>query len=172
MSIALYWPTIGRVLMKRSWLLLTVTTISMVASSAAISGEIYKWTDDAGNVHYEDRPTENQAVERLQIASRSTDKAALQEQAQARLEARKVADQVASEASSAPEKLTRREIRAEKAKRQEQCQKYRDQLDQVLRSRHLYRAGDDGERTYLDESEKQAERNRVQDQVKEYCGAG
>ena len=154
--------------MKCSWLFLTVTTIAVAASSAAISGEIYKWTDDAGNVHYEDRPTENQAVERLQIASRSTDNAAIRDQAQARIEDKKVADQIASEA---PEKMSRREIRAENARRQEQCQKYRDQLDQVLRSRHLYRAGDDGERTYLDEAETQVERTRVEDQVKEYCGA-
>lgn len=157
--------------MKRSWLFLSVAAVAIGANNTANSSDIYKWTDGAGNVHYEDRPTEDQAVERLQIGSRRTDNSAIQEQKQARLEAKKVSDQVASEASDAPEKLTRREIRAEKAKRQEQCQKYRDQLDEVMRSRHLYRAGDDGERTYLDEAEKQVARQRVEDQVKEYCGA-
>lgn len=152
--------------MKRSWLFLAV---AIVASSVAVSGEIYKWTDDVGNVHYEDRPTGDQVVERLNIASRATDNSAIQAQAQARLEAKKAADQVESEAPAA---MTRSEIRAEKEKRQQQCQMYRDQLNQFLRSRHLYREGDDGERAYLDEAETQTARKRVEGQIKEYCGAG
>ena len=155
--------------MKRSWLFLTITTVAIVASSAAVSGDIYKWTDDVGNVHYEDRPTGEQVVERLNIVSRATDNSAIQAQAQARLEASEAADQVESEAPAA---MTRSEIRAEKEKRQQQCQTYRDQLNQFLRSRHLYRHGADGERAYLDEAETQTARKRVEGQIKEYCGAG
>lgn len=153
--------------MKRSRLLLTVATVVMFSSSAVVSSDIYKWTDNDGNVHYEDRPTDKQLVLRLDINSRATDNAAIQAQTQARLEARAAADQVASEA---PAEMSKQELRAEKERRQQQCLMYRDQLDRFLRSRQLYREGEDGERAYLDASQTQAARTRVEGQIREYCG--
>ncbi len=37
--------------------MIMLTTAALAFSGTALSGEIYKWTDDDGNVHYEDRPT-------------------------------------------------------------------------------------------------------------------
>jgi len=154
--------------MKHHRLLLTIAAITIITSGGAGSSEIYKSIDAEGNVHYQDRPTGAQSEQRLDLDSRPTNNAAVQTQTRARLKAEAAAKQVASEA---PPAMTKQELRAEKEKRQQQCQTYRNQLDQFLRSRRLYREGDDGDRTYLDETETLAARERVEGQIREFCGA-
>ena len=158
--------------MKRATIFLTTAALVLVANSAAIGGEIYMWTDDDGNVYYQDRPTEAQAADvvaaMVDIDSRDTDNAAVAAQTQARHESQAAAAQVESEA---PPKMTRQEKNAEKEQRQQKCQTYRDQLNQYLRSRALYTEGADGERVYQDEAQRQATIDKVQAQINEYCGS-
>jgi len=42
--------------MKRYRLIFTVSVAALLFGGATVAGEIYKWTDDNGNAHYEDRP--------------------------------------------------------------------------------------------------------------------
>lgn len=154
--------------MKHHRLLLTIAAFTITASGAASSSEIYKSTDADGNAHYQDRPTGAETEQRLDLVSSRTDNAEVRSQTQARLEAKAAAKKVTSEA---PAEMGRQELKAEKEKRQQQCQMYRDRLDQFLRSRQLYREGEDGERSYLDETETLAARERVAGQIREYCGA-
>jgi uncharacterized membrane protein YebE (DUF533 family) len=44
-------------------------------------------------------------------------------------------------------------------------------LQKYLTSRRLYRQDENGERVYLDEDETLAARERVEDQVQEFCGS-
>ena len=150
----------------RQFLVLSVA--ALFASGLAIGSEIYRWTDENGNVHYVDRPTGQPDETRLDIYSSRTDNAAVQARLQARREARATAEQVASEA---PPEMTKEEIRAEQRERQEKCDMYRARLEQFLRSQRLYKEDESGERVYLDEEQTLAARNRVEDQIKEYCGA-
>jgi hypothetical protein len=154
--------------MKRSRLLLTVSIAALIASGSVVAGEIYKWTDGDGNVHYEDRPTGDTPIERLDVSSRNTDNTVVQARLDADAKKRAAARQVASEA---PPEMTRAEIIAEKEKRQEQCQTYRAQLQSFLRSQRLYNENEAGERQYLSEDEVMAARSRVEGQIQEYCGA-
>lgn len=153
--------------MKRYALLITVAA-ALATGGTAVASEIYKWTDGDGNVHYEDRPTTNAVVERLDVVSRNTDNSAVQARMTENREARAAAKQVASEA---PATMSKEELRAEQEKRQEQCQTYRARLESFLRSQRLYREDESGERQYLDEDEVMAARTRVEGQIKEYCGA-
>jgi hypothetical protein len=141
---------------------------ALLASGLAVGGEIYKWTDDDGSVHYEDRPTGNAEIERLDVVTRNTDNSVVQARIDADRKARDAARQVASEA---PPEMSREEIRAEQQKRQEQCQMYRDRLEAFLRSQRLYKEDDAGERQYLSEEEVMAARTRVEGQIQEYCGS-
>ena len=154
--------------MKRYRLVLTVAMAALMASGMAVAGEIYKWTDDDGGVHYEDRPTGNANIERLDILSRNTDNTVVLARLDANRKARNAARQVASEA---PPEMSRAELRAEQEKRQQQCQMYRDRLEQFLRSRRIYKEDDAGERQYLSEDEVMAARSRVEGQIQEYCGS-
>lgn len=148
--------------------ILTATLAALLASGLAVAGEIYKWTDDDGNVHYEDRPTGDMQFERLDIVSNSTDNSIVQARLTANREARDAARQVASEA---PPEMTREEIRAEQQKRKDECQKYRNQLQSFLRSQRLYSEDEAGDRAYLSEDEVMAARARVEGQIQEYCGS-
>ena len=153
--------------MKRYRLALTVSVAALLMGGTSVAGEIYKWTDDDGNAHYEDRPIADASIERLDIASRNTDNSAIQARQQADREARAAARQVAAEA---PKEMSKQEVRAEQEKRQQQCQMYRDRLEQFSRSQRLFEDGDDGERRYLDEVQTLAAHNRVQQQIDKYCG--
>lgn len=155
-------------LMTRLRHLLVFSVAALLASGLAVGSEIYKWTDEEGNVHYVDRPTGQPDEQRMDIFSSRTDNAAVQARLQARREARATAEQVASEA---PPEMSKEEIRAEQRERQQKCEMYRARLEQYLRSQRLYKEDESGERVYLDEEQTLAARNRVEEQIKEYCGA-
>ena len=154
--------------MSKIRLTLMVSLAALLASGTAVAGEIYKWTDEDGNIHYEDRPTGDTTMVRLDVRSTDTDNTVVQARLDKDREAREAARQVASEA---PPKMTKEELRDEQAKRQEQCQMYRDRLQSFLRSQRLYEEDDAGERTYLSDDEIMAARSRVEDQIQEYCGS-
>ena len=154
--------------MKHFRLVLTVATAALMASGMAVAGEIYKWTDDDGSVHYEDRPTGNASIERLDIVSNNTDNTVVLARLDSNRKARDAARKVASEA---PPEMSRAELRAEQEKRQQQCQSYRDRLERFLQSRRIYTQDGAGERQYLSEDEVIAARSRVEGQIQEYCGS-
>ena len=152
-----------------------VTTIALIlglALSTAATSQIYKWVDADGNVHYGDRPTGDGAtaqpgVERVAIASRRTNAEQVRTGVQARLEReaeRNDARAAAAEAQDEADKL-----KAEAEDRANKCATYRERLERFITSRRLYRVDDNGERTYLDDSQIEAARARVQEQVEEYC---
>jgi len=147
---------------------ITIACAALMASGLAAAGEIYKWTDEDGNVHYEDRPVGRTGMERVDVVSRNTDNTVVQARLDAEREARAASRQVASEA---PAKMTKEEVRAEQLARQEKCQQYRSQLESFLRSQRLYKEDDAGEREYLSDDEIMAARSRVEGQIQEYCGA-
>ncbi len=41
--------------------IVTASMLALVAANAVLAGDIYKWTDEDGNVHYGDRPAGEQA---------------------------------------------------------------------------------------------------------------
>ena len=153
--------------MKRYRLVLTVSVAALLIGGTTVASEIYKWTDENGNAHYEDRPVATADIERLDIVSRNTDNSAIQARQRADREAKATARQVAAEA---PKEMSRQELRAEQEKRQEQCQMYRDRMEQFSRSQRLFQEGADGEREYLDEAQTLEAHNRVQQQINKYCG--
>lgn len=140
--------------------------LAVVASSAAAASEIYKWTDDEGNVHYTDTPMGDPS-ERLDIHSQDTDTSAVQAQTQARLD-RQAAK--AQELADKPKEPTAAELQAERKSKAEECSAARSRLTVLLQSRRIYREDANGERVYLDESDTQAARDAAQKQVEESCG--
>lgn len=153
--------------MKSRRLPITLAIGALLGAGLCGAGEIYKWTDDQGNVHYEDRPVGNAKLERVDIVTRDTDNTVVQARVDAAREARAAAREAAEDA---PPEITRQELRDQQEARQRKCEEYRDQLETMLRSTRLYREGDAGEREYLDEEEILAARERVQGKIDENCG--
>ena len=136
-----------------------VMMFAVSAAGMAFASDIYKWTDEHGNVHYGDRPSAEASEEPLAVSSGLTDPSK---------------DQAGDEekaAASEPAEPTSEELRAQALERQEKCATYKARLRKFLTSRHLYRADENGERVYLDEDETLAARERVQKKVEKYCSS-
>jgi len=155
--------------MKRKRFLIGFAVLAMAASGGSIAEGIYKWTDEQGNVHYEDRPTSSASAERIAITYRRTNPTALQQRVQTQVDsetARKEARVAAAEEAKMADAAA-----AEAAAKQKQCESYRARLQTIEQSRRVYRQDDNGERVYLDEQELQKTRQRVEEQIAENCSS-
>ena len=142
--------------------------LALIAASSVFAGDIYKWTDEDGNVHYGDRP-DGEQPERVAIDSQPTNPARVQATVQARVDSRTA--RAEAQAAAEAEGPSKEELQAEAAQRAERRTTYKAQMQKLVTSRRLYREDDNGERVYLDDSEALAARERVENQITEFCGS-
>ncbi len=143
-----------------------IAALATAFCGSALASDIYRWTDENGNVHYGDRPTGAETEQRVAIASRRTDNAAVQAAYNTRYGEPKNGS-AASEEEDKP--MTRAERRAKAEERAATCQRYRDRLETLVTSRRLYREDENGERVYLDDAESQDARTKAEELVEQYC---
>lgn len=148
---------------------LFTTTLAAFALSGSIAfaDEIYKWTDENGNVHYEDRPSGAPSEERLQISYSRTDSSSVEKRVQAYRDAASERDE--ARANREADKESAAEKRAAADAKTARCQDYRAKLKTMLESRRLYRPGENGEREYLDDSARAEARQKAEELIKENC---
>ncbi len=156
-------------LMIRKYAIACLMMFVVSASGITLANDIYKWTDEDGNVHYGDRPTGDSSEERLAISSKPTDTAMVQARVESRYE-RDVAtkEEVAAAAGQGP---SEEDLLAQARDKAEKCETYKARLQKFVQSRRLYKQDENGERVYLDEEQTQAARERVENQVQEYCNS-
>lgn len=150
----------------RIWITMCVFALSITATSSSFASEIYKWTDEEGNVQYSDRPPGAVKVEHVAIRSQPTDPARVQAEVQARTDAQALR---AKEEANAPQGPTLEDLRAEAMERDEKCNKYTERQTRFTQNRRIYRLDESGERVYYDEEEMAAARARVDELVDQYC---
>ncbi len=160
--------------MNSNKLTITFAAALLLAASTAAASEIYRYTDENGEIHYGDRPTGAPTEERVAIASNRTDSAAARSFMEQRYSLNQPAEPAAQsavpdEVVEEEEEPTRAERAAAQRERAQKCQQYRDRLETFVTSRRLYREDESGEREYLEEGEIQEARDRVQDLISEYC---
>ena len=153
--------------MKGKRIVLSFAVMAMTVSGGAMANEIYKWTDEDGNVYYEDRPSGAATEERLGITYRPTDSGAVQQRVQKRVDAQTAYREKQAAAATAQQEAAN-EAAADKV-RQEKCERSRARLESYLQSRRLYRTDENGERVYLDDTERQEARQKAEDQISEFC---
>jgi len=151
-------------MMRKS--LIVLTTAALGCSGAVLSSEIYKWTDDNGNVHYEDRPL-GEEVQRLDIISSKTDNSSVQ----ASIDARRERETARAEARSkrGEEEQAAASAKAEAEQRVAKCQESRTRMESFLQARRLYNLNAAGEREYLDDDGIMQAREKAQEQIQKYC---
>jgi hypothetical protein len=154
--------------MLRKNVIALIMMLAVSVGGMAFASDIYKSTDEQGNVHYGDRPTGDPSEERLDISSRPTDASRVQAQVQASYDARAAAKEAAASEPAGP---SSKELQAQALERQEKCASYKARLQKFVTSRRLYREDENGERVYLDEDETQAAHERVENQVAKYCSS-
>lgn len=153
---------------SKRWLVL-FAAFAMTIGGGAMASEIYKWVDEDGNVNYGDRPTSNQGAnpEVVALTYRRTDSSSVQQRVAAQGEAEAAREE--QRAARADEKKAAAEQAAEAEAKQKRCDTYRARLETFVQSRRLYREDDNGERVYLDETQTNAARQRVEELVAENC---
>ena len=140
--------------MLRKITLAFATILAVSSAGMVFAGDVYKWIDEDGNVHFGDRPApeEPPAVSSaLTISSK---------------------DQTGNEvklAANEPVEPALEELSAHGLEAEAKCATYKARLHELLVSRRQYQVDDNGERVSLDEDEMMAARERVQNQVEEYC---
>ncbi len=155
--------------MKGNRLLLGIAALAMTLGNAAMADDIYKWTDEEGNVHYEDRPTGSATEVRMSLSYRRTDASSVQQRVQTRIESMTARNE--AKATTAEEAKSAETKAAEAADNAKKCESYRARLQTFVQSRRLYRQDESGERVYLDEQETQEARHRVEELIAEHCAS-
>ena len=154
------------IVIRRYQAIAVALLLAVTAAGTALAGDIYKWTDEEGNVHFGDHPG-GEEPERLEIESRPTDPARIRAMARARAELMaKAADENAAAKAKAP---SLEEIQAKADERAQKCSTYTEKLQMYMTSRRVYREDESGERVYLNEEEMLANRERFEKQVQEFC---
>ncbi len=137
---------------------------------AASAGDVYKYTDERGNTMYTDRPMPG-AVKVSSGAQRPA------ESSQRSYAAQQIATNqqlMASNQSIAQGQSDQRAAatvaKDMEASRAERCKKAREDYQNSLQSRRMYREEKDGTRTYLNESELSQQRIQYAKNVDAICG--
>jgi hypothetical protein len=149
-------------------LIAAAAILTLAVPGAVLAGDIYKWVDEDGNVHYGDKPIGTQS-ERMAIESRPTDPSRVSAATESLMASRDAAaERRADMDATAAEQA---ELRAEAEQRAERCASARAQLQRMLTARRVYQEDENGERVYLDDAERNAARERVENQIDDYCGS-
>jgi flagellar biosynthesis GTPase FlhF len=155
-----------RIVIMRYQAIAFALALVLIGASATAVGQIYKWTDEEGNVHFGDKPV-GEDTERVAIQSRRTNSERVESQVQARAAA--AAKTAEEEAAAAPAGPTEEELQARLEERAKKCDTYRERLQRFVQSRRIYREDEKGERVYMSEEEMQEAREKVENQVQDYC---
>ena len=143
--------------------------LAITISTGAFADDIYKWTDENGNVHYEDRPSGNPSEQRLQFSYNRTNAKSVQGRVQRQQDVANTRREARDEAEAA--ERTAAEERAAAEQKLAQCASYRAKLKTMLESRRVYRQDESGERAYLDEAQRAEARTKAEELIKETCGS-
>ena len=137
---------------------------------AAAAMPIYKWVDEAGNVHYADQPPPEHDTE--EVALLPAPGAAEVQKAQQRLDgllAAQRANQEQRAAAQEQERLERELEEAQRVARVERCVIAQQNLHSLQLPRPVYHIDAKGERVFLDDAQRAAEMERVRSEVDTYC---
>jgi hypothetical protein len=148
-------------------LIVGFAALAVTIGTAAFADEIYKWTDEDGYVHYEDRPSGDPSEVQLQFSYNRTNSEALQN----RVETNNNAEESRREAriEAAEERRVAEEDRLEAEQKAAECESYRARLNTMLSAQRIYSTDESGERVYLDEAQRAESRSRAEAYMKESC---
>lgn len=152
--------------MIRKAIAITIAT-SLLALAAAVanSGEVYKWVDSKGKVHYGDRP-QNQQSSKLKIKETERSDTALSD-TERRAKRDKLLQIYADERAEA--KRTAEEKKQRLAQARRNCNRAKDNLEQIRNAGYLYEIDENGERIIHDTDQRQVATLQAEAAVKQWC---
>lgn len=140
-------------------LVLLILSLSMTDSIA----EIYKWTDEQGNVHYGDKPNEKADEVQVDISKKghiSTD-------SDRQLKRKKLID--AFNQDREYENKQKAEAQKKSKKIKKTCARAKDQLKNYVRARALYDLDEEGNRVIISDEERNKSTQKLKNNIEKYC---
>ncbi len=137
------------------------TLLFLLMLPALASAQIYRWTDEHGQVHFSGKPqapSAEQVEVRPQVVERDAATRAREERLEKLHSARRAEQQQAAEKSA--------KLRAEQ---EQQCSHLRKRLAQLEEGGRFYRRGVDGSTEYVSDAEVVATRDQLRGQVAAAC---
>jgi len=136
-------------------------------SSGAVFAEVYKWTDEAGRVHFGDKPPDSNAAEAVEIRKTpaSADDARMEKRRQKRGRLLEIFDEDRRRTKENDEAALNKE-----KQRGKKCSESRKQLEKIVNAGFLYeKTGDPRNPKVLTETERKAATERLRGQVEKWC---
>ena len=141
--------------------------VVFLAAGGAAAENIYRWTDDSGQVHYGSRPGADNAREvTVKPASPESAPSALSDQQ------RRTRQQRLLESYERDRELKREQAQRqvkEQAKISKACRDLQSNWRWLNHPGPIYLRGEDGAREYLDEAARQKQKTKLRQQLDRYC---
>jgi len=147
---------------NRCWQKLFV--VLLLCGGVSAQAETYRWVDDSGQVHYEDRQKGAKSHPIKPYATPDTTQPAPQERME---KTRRLLNAYRLERQQKREQQA--EQQAAKEKRIKNCNRARDDVRRYNAFRRIYNLDQDGKRVYLSDQERVSLLQRSQDKVAHWC---
>jgi hypothetical protein len=153
--------------MLRSALLPMLTLVACSVVAAAAHADVYKYTDENGNVQYTDKPRTLPA-QRLDVKTQKTDVVAVEARQAEEMRRMQEADNARRQgAAAAAEQKQGAELSAKD--KAERCVKARERYESYMNSQRLYEQLPNNERRYLTDAELDAARASAKASMDTLC---
>jgi hypothetical protein len=137
----------------------------LLLTASGAQAEVYRWVDDQGQVHFEDRSRSQSAGGSRSYAPPA---ATVDNNTPQRMEkTRKLLNAYQEERRQAREQKDKQQ--EQQKKRAQQCARARDNLRQYERYGSIYRLDETGKRVYLSDGEREALIKRSRDDIARWC---
>ena len=142
-----------------------VLVFCMLSFVSSVNAEIYKWVDEHGRVHYDDKPPITSQKQLMDINEESNAVKSIPEnRAEKR---RKLLDAIDEDRQLKKEQEAKE--KKKKAKFLKQCHIARDNLKLYQRSNYVYDLDKDGNRVALPSSARDQVIANIKKQIEQYC---
>ena len=132
--------------------------------AAPVQGEVYRWEDAQGNVHFGDRPPAGAATEALDLAAPPAQGSSTAQRLERQRRYLEVTDEERRHEAAERERAAR-----EEARRESRCRQARARLERARSASYLYNDTPDG-RVVLDDRQRAAHTAGLRQAVAQWCG--
>lgn len=146
-----------------SYMKIFVIFFLLIASS--VNAGVYKWTDKEGNVHFGDRPVDQDNATELNLNIES--RAGITNSAGNNKERDRMANELEEDRKAREEK--RKKNRAAKKKKQERCARLKDQRRRYQRANSIYKLNAKGDRVYYSKKERAVREKKLNKSIAKAC---
>jgi hypothetical protein len=143
--------------------IISFTIIGLLLAATA-QGEVFKWTDEDGKVHYSDKPAKDSEQLQIREAGDPGTGVSVEQREERRRKLLQAFEEDRAKKNEQEEK--QKKIQARK---QRDCVVAKDRLKNYEKSSRLYNLDNKGNRVILSDAERQVTIDRLRSQIEKHC---